>query len=54
MVRWLPDFLFTSDEYRKCHLLYYTGITRTAKGILGEIVKGMFLNRTATCICWSR
>lgn len=44
MVRWLPDFLFTSDEYRKCHLLYYTGITRTAKGILGEIVKGMFLN----------
>ena len=43
-VRWLPDYLFTSDEYRKCHLLYYTGITRTAKGILAEIVKGMFLN----------
>ena len=43
-VRWLPDYLFTHDEYRKCHLLYYTGITRTAKGILAEIVKGMFLN----------
>lgn len=45
-VRWLPDHLFTNDEYRKCHLLYYTGITRTAKNILSEIVKGMFLNET--------
>lgn len=45
-VRWLPDFLFTNPEYRKCHLLYYTGITRTAKGILAEIVRGMFLNST--------
>ena len=45
-VRWLPDFLFTSPEYQKCHLLYYTGITRTAKGILAEIVRGMFLNST--------
>ena len=44
LVRWLPDYLFTSSEYRKCHLLYYTGITRTAKGILTEIVRGMFLN----------
>lgn len=44
MVRWLPDYLFTGSEYRKCHLLYYTGITRTAKGILAEIVRGMFLN----------
>lgn len=46
MVRWLPDHLFTGDEYRQCHLLYYTGITRTAKGILAEIVRGMFLNST--------
>ena len=46
LVRWLPDFLFTSSEYQKCHLLYYTGITRTAKNILGEIVRGMFLNST--------
>ena len=44
LVRWLPDQLFTNPEYRDCHLLYYTGITRTAKGILGEIVRSMFLN----------
>lgn len=46
LVRWLPDTLWTSPEYAKCHLLYYTGITRTAKGILAEIVRGMFLNET--------
>ena len=46
LVRWLPDYLFTSAEYQACHLLYYTGITRTAKGILAEIVRGMFLNST--------
>lgn len=43
-VRWLPEYLFTEPEYRACHLLYYTGITRTAKDILAEIVRGMFLN----------
>lgn len=31
-------------EYAQCHLLYYTGITRTAKAILAEIVRRMFLN----------
>lgn len=46
LVRWLPDALFTNPEYRDCHLLYYTGITRTAKNILSEIVRGMFLNST--------
>lgn len=46
LVRWLPDHVFTAPEYRNCHLLYYTGITRTAKSILSEIVKGMFLNAT--------
>lgn len=46
LVRWLPDHLFTDPEYQKCHLLYYTGITRTAKNILAEIVRGMFLNET--------
>lgn len=46
LVRWLPDYLFTSTECQSCHLLYYTGITRTAKGILAEIVRGMFLNST--------
>ena len=44
LVRWLPDDLFTQPEYRQCHLLYYTGITRTAKTILAEIVRRMFLN----------
>ena len=43
-VRWTPDYLFTRPEYRECMLLYYTGITRTAKNILAEIVRGMFLN----------
>lgn len=43
-VRWLPEYLFTDPEYNSCHLLYYTGITRTAKNILAEIVRGMFLN----------
>lgn len=44
LVRWLPEHLFTNPEYQACHLLYYTGITRTAKDILAEIVQGMFLN----------
>ena len=40
----MPEHLFTHPEDRDCHLLYYTGITRTAKGILAEIVRSMFLN----------
>ena len=44
LVRWLPDDLYTQPEYAQCHLLYYTGITRTAKQILAEIVRRMFLN----------
>ncbi|MDE6986516.1 MAG: bifunctional fucokinase/L-fucose-1-P-guanylyltransferase, partial [Bacteroides acidifaciens] len=47
LVRWLPDQLFVHPDYRDCHLLYYTGITRTAKGILAEIVSSMFLNSGA-------
>ncbi len=46
VVRWLPDTLFTDIDTRPCHLLYYTGVTRTAKNILAEIVRGMFLNNT--------
>ena len=42
LIHWLPEHLFTHPEYRDCHLLYYTGITRTAKGILAEIVRSMF------------
>ncbi|MBR3479310.1 MAG: bifunctional fucokinase/L-fucose-1-P-guanylyltransferase [Prevotella sp.] len=44
VVRWLPTDIYTAPEYRSCHLLYYTGITRTAKQILAEIVRRMFLN----------
>ena len=44
LVRWLTDQLFVHPDYRYCHLLYYTGITRTAKSILAEIVSSMFLN----------
>ena len=42
--RWLPDNIFTDSQTKPCHLLYYTGVTRTAKNILAEIVRGMFLN----------
>lgn len=47
-VSWLPTGLFNDPEYASCHLLYYTGITRTAKEILGQIVRNMFLNRGET------
>ena len=47
LIHWLPEHLFTHPDYRDCHLLYYTGITRTAKGILAEIVRSMFLNSSA-------
>lgn len=43
-VSWLPESIFKDPEFAPCHILYYTGLTRTAKGILGEIVKRMFLN----------
>ncbi len=42
--RWMPDDLFTRPETLGSMLLYYTGITRVAKNILSEIVRGMFLN----------
>ncbi len=45
VVRWLPTGIFTQPEYQACHLLYYTGIRRTAKTILAEIVRKMFLNQ---------
>lgn len=44
LVRWLPSELYTQPDYHQCHLLYYTGITRTAKTLLAEIVRRMFLN----------
>ncbi len=47
LVKWLPDHVFTDSENAMCHLLYYTGIRRTAKDILAEIVRRMFLNENA-------
>ena len=49
--RWLPENLFRQEEYKACHLLYYTGITRVAKNILSEIVREMFLNENHTLTC---
>jgi galactokinase/mevalonate kinase-like predicted kinase len=46
-ILWLPDQLFSNGETREMMLLYYTGVTRVAYDILGEIVKGMFLNSSA-------
>ena len=43
-VRWLPNDFFLSAEYSSRAMLYYTGITRRAHDVLGEIVRGMFLN----------
>ncbi|MEI8293331.1 MAG: bifunctional fucokinase/fucose-1-phosphate guanylyltransferase [bacterium] len=48
LVRWLPQHLFSPSNANGMTLLYYTGITRVAKGILREIVRGMFLNRPET------
>ena len=44
-IRWLPDHLFTDPAHSACQILYYTGLTRVAHDLLGEIVRGMFLNR---------
>jgi len=46
-ILWLPDQLLTNGETREMMLLYYTGVTRVAHDILGEIVKGMFLNSSS-------
>ena len=45
-IKWAPDYLFSDYQHKSCMLLYYTGITRTAKNILSEIVRKMFLNTT--------
>jgi len=43
-VRWLPGEFFNEPEFSARSLLYFTGITRVAHDVLGEIVRGMFLN----------
>lgn len=42
VVRWLPERVFA--EHSQSILLYYTGITRVAKGILGHVVRHVLLN----------
>lgn len=44
LVQWLPEQLFGPQTANRMALLYYTGITRVAKTILQEIVRGMLLN----------
>lgn len=43
-IKWLPETLFREEYANRTMLLYYTGLTRLAKNILGDIVRGMFLN----------
>ncbi len=43
-MRWLPERFFSETNLSERMLLYYTGITRVARSILGEIVRGIFLN----------
>ncbi|MFO1513735.1 MAG: bifunctional fucokinase/fucose-1-phosphate guanylyltransferase, partial [Verrucomicrobiota bacterium] len=43
-LNWLPDYLFGHEFANSRVLLYYTGVTRLAKNILAEIVRGIFLN----------
>ncbi len=43
-LRWLPDYLLGQALANQTVLLYYTGLTRLAKSILYEIVRGIFLN----------
>ncbi|RME95124.1 MAG: bifunctional fucokinase/L-fucose-1-P-guanylyltransferase, partial [Verrucomicrobia bacterium] len=43
-LRWVPDHLLETAIADETSLLYYTGITRMAKNILAEIVRGIFLN----------
>ncbi|NJM16446.1 MAG: hypothetical protein HC896_14665 [Bacteroidales bacterium] len=44
LVRWISDKVLETGMLKQRMLLYYTGITRVAKNILSEIVRGMFLN----------
>jgi len=46
-VRYLPDPI-VADAVNRTLLLYYTGLTRVAKGILQEIVRDMFMSRADT------
>ncbi|MDQ8201741.1 bifunctional fucokinase/fucose-1-phosphate guanylyltransferase [Pelagicoccus sp. SDUM812003] len=45
-VRWLPEHTLSDPQNAGCCLLYYTGVTRVARNILADIVRGMFLNKS--------
>lgn len=47
-IRWLPEALLEEGIRSGRFLLYYTGLTRLARNILGEIVRGIFLNSRRT------
>ncbi|MDD5708303.1 MAG: bifunctional fucokinase/fucose-1-phosphate guanylyltransferase, partial [Kiritimatiellae bacterium] len=47
VVRWLPPQGIAEAIREQRILLYYTGLTRVAHNILGEIVRGIFLNDAA-------
>jgi len=47
-VRYVPVQAFDGGAINRSYLLYYTGATRMAKGILQEIVRNMFLGDAAT------
>lgn len=50
-VRWLPERLLGPQSANRTALLYYTGMTRVAKTILQEIVRGMLLNSRSHMDC---
>lgn len=51
VVRWLPERLFSRDYANGLIMLYYTGITRVAHNILGEIVRNVFNGNVDTLEC---
>jgi galactokinase/mevalonate kinase-like predicted kinase len=53
-VRYLPDRIISGPPANATWLLYYTGITRLAKSILGEIVADMFLGCRETSVILER
>ncbi|MBL7078005.1 MAG: bifunctional fucokinase/L-fucose-1-P-guanylyltransferase, partial [Kiritimatiellae bacterium] len=47
LIRNLPVSWLEEPDHSSCMMLYYTGLTRVAHDILGEIVRGLFLNSTS-------
>ncbi len=50
-VRRLPSNILSDSATSGLWLLYYTGITRVAKDVLGDIVRNMFLNKGDVISC---